>query len=707
MSFRGGFALLALLIGLTGLETGAARAAASAWGGDANAQVRLISATEATGTARRLDLGLEFRLAPGWHIYWRAPGDVGFPPSVDWAGSDNLEGATLAWPAPHRYTLLGVDSIGYVGDVVLPVLATLAQPGAPLRLNAALDWLACSDICVPYQATLTLDVPRGTAAPSPEAALVARAAAAVPGTADQAGIVLDGTALLGPPDQPRLALELTATPPLQAPDLFVERLGHGFAGRPRVTRLGGGRSRIELPLFNIKRDEVAAVAGVGIPLTLVDGTRAAELTVHPTPAAGADDASSAGGMMAIVGVALLGGLILNLMPCVLPVLALKLAAVGGYGGAARRMIRLGFLASALGIVASFLLLAGAAIAVRAAGGVVGWGIQFQQPWFLVGLIAVLTLFAANLWDWLAIDLPRAFADRLTASPAGALAGAFVTGMFATLLATPCSAPFVGTALGFALTRGPADIVGVFAALGVGLALPYLAVALAPGLVGWLPRPGGWMVGLRRLLGLALAGSAAWLVVVLAGAAGTPAALGVAAAMVALAVLLALRTHVVPARGGMARRFAGLAALVLVGIAFAAPPLLATSPAPPPAAPPQARWQPFVAERLATATRAGHVVLVDVTADWCLTCKVNKALVLDRGAGAEALADGRVTGLRADWTRPDPAIADYLASFGRYGIPFDAVYGPGAPDGIALPELLTADVVLDAIKRARGTNAAQR
>ena len=701
------FALLAALVGLTaGLEAGSARATASGWGGDANAQARLISATAATGTAQRLDLGLEFRLAPGWHIYWRAPGDVGYPPSADWTGSDNLQAAAFAWPAPHRYTLLGVDSIGYVGDVVLPVLVTVTHPGAPLRLNAALEWLACSDICVPYQATLALDLPSGVAAPSAEAPLIARAAAAVPEAADHAGIALDSAALLGPADRPRLALEVTATPPLQAPDLFVEKLGRGFAGKPRVTRLDDDRARLELPLFNTTRSEVAAVAAAdGIALTLVDGARAVELTARPTPAADADAAMPVGGRLAILGIALLGGLILNLMPCVLPVLALKLVAVGGYGGAARRAIRLGFLASALGIVVSFLLLAAGAIAVRAAGGAVGWGIQFQQPWFLVGLIAILTGFAANLWDWLAIGLPRGIADRVSGTPTdratGTLAGAFATGMFATLLATPCSAPFVGTALGFALARGPADIVGVFAALGVGLALPYLAIALAPSLIAWLPRPGAWMVALRRVLGVALAGSAAWLVVVLAGAAGAPAAAGVAAAMVALAALLALRAHAAPGPGGTARRLAGIAALALIGVAFAAPPLLATAP-PRVAAPAlQTNWQPFAPDRLVAAMRAGRVVLVDVTADWCLTCKVNKALVLERGAVAAALADGRITGLRADWTRPDPAINDYLASFGRYGIPFDAVYGPGAPDGIALPELLTAEAVLDAVKRAAG------
>ena len=689
-------ALLAAAVAPTG-----ARAAASAWVGDASARVRLISATAATGTAQRLDLGLEFQLAPGWHIYWRAPGDTGFPPSADWTGSDNLASASLAWPAPRRVTLLGLDAIAYEGTVVLPVLATVSRPGAPLKLAADLDYLACSNICVPYQAKLALELPAGVAAPSPEAPLVAQAAARVPGAAAEAGLTLLGARLSTGGEPVRLSLDFVATPPLGAPDLFVEGFGHGFAGKPRLSVLDGGRARLELPLYNIAPDEAARRAGAdGVALTLVDGGRAAELTVHPVVMA--DGGGGAGGWLAMLGTALLGGLVLNLMPCVLPVLALKLAAVGGYGGAARRQVRLGFLASAAGILVSFLLLAGAALAVRAAGGAVGWGIQFQQPGFLVAMIVVLTLFAANLWGWLAIDLPRPIADRLGGGPSGRLAGAFVTGMFATLLATPCSAPFVGTALGFALSGGPREIVTIFAALGIGLALPYLAVAALPRLVGWLPRPGAWMVRLRGVLGLALAGTAIWLASVLAAAAGLSAALAVGALALALIGLLAWRSL----RPALAmRRIAGLAAAGAIALAFAMPPLLATPALAPDAASPGATtWQRFDMARLDALLRAHKVVLVDVTADWCLTCKVNKALVLDHGAVADALAQGRVAGLRADWTRPDPGIADYLASFGRYGIPFNAVYGPGAPAGIALPELLTADAVLDAIARAGAPDA---
>jgi len=247
-----------------------ALAAASSWGGDANAQVRLISATAATGTAQRIDLGLEFRLAPGWHIYWRAPGDTGYPPSADWTGSDNLAAASLSWPAPRRYALLGVDSIGYQGTVVLPVLATVSHPGAPLRLAAALEYLACSNICVPYQAQLGLELPAGVAAPSAEAALVAQAAGRVPVEPGQAGIMLLGAQLVGSADRPRLDVELAAQPPLRDPDVFVEHVGRGFAGKPRLIALGDDRARLELPLDNVTRAEAARLSAPdGIALTSI------------------------------------------------------------------------------------------------------------------------------------------------------------------------------------------------------------------------------------------------------------------------------------------------------------------------------------------------------------------------------------------------------------------------------------------------------
>ncbi|MFO1112520.1 MAG: thioredoxin family protein [Rhodospirillales bacterium] len=409
----------------------------------------------------------------------------------------------------------------------------------------------------------------------------------------------------------------------------------------------------------------------------------------------------------ILALALLGGLILNLMPCVLPVLSMKLLAVIGHGGGDRRSVRAGFVATALGILSSFMVLAAALIALKATGAAVGWGLQFQQPWFLTGMILVVTLFACNLWGLFELPLPRAFAAASErAVEVRGQAGHFLTGALATLLATPCSAPFLGTAIGFALSRGPIEIVLVFAAVALGLALPYLGVAAFPGLAIRLPKPGPWMRTLRRILGLALAGTAAWLSWVLAGSVGPTGAGAVAAIAAAVVLLLAVR-HRLPERLRPLTLVAG--SLLAVGaFMVAANPGLRT---PAPAAGEDAAaglWQPFEPERIAELVADGKVIWVNVTADWCLTCKVNERFVLGRHPVLPRLSQSGVVAMRGDWTQPDEAIVHYLAGFGRYGIPFDAVYGPALTTGEALPELLTEAAALSALDRAGASvNAAAR
>jgi suppressor for copper-sensitivity B len=410
----------------------------------------------------------------------------------------------------------------------------------------------------------------------------------------------------------------------------------------------------------------------------------------------------------VLGLALLGGLILNLMPCVLPVLSLKLLGVVGHGGGEARTVRASFLASAAGVIFAFLVLAGGLAAVKAAGVAVGWGIQFQQPMFLAAMLLLLTLFACNLWGWYEIRLPGwlgDFAAQGAARGSGAghdrghgmahgMLSHFATGAFATLLATPCSAPFLGTAVGFALAGTMTDLFAVFTALGVGLALPYLLVAAVPGIATVLPRPGRWMVTLRQVLGLALAATAVWLLTVLAAQVGTWAAILAGLLLAAIGGALWLRRH----RAGVERParlavvVAGLALILLVG----APPEIATVRAPQDRA-----WATFDEAAIAGLVGEGRIVFVDVTADWCITCQVNKKLVLDDPEIAARLGEAGIVAMQADWTRPDEAIARYLASFGRYGIPFNAVYGPGAPQGVVLPELLSGDAVLAALARAAG------
>jgi suppressor for copper-sensitivity B len=373
---------------------------------------------------------------------------------------------------------------------------------------------------------------------------------------------------------------------------------------------------------------------------------------------------------------------------VLPVLSLKLLGVVEQGGRSRSALRRGFLATAAGVVLSFLALALAMVGLREAGVAIGWGVQFQQPLFLVFMVVLLTLFACNLWGFFEVPLPSALANLGSGGEGPSILGNFAAGALATLLATPCSAPFLGTAVGFALAAGPLEIIAVFLGLGVGLAAPYLLVALLPRLAQGLPKPGRWMLVLRRGLGAALAITALWLISVLMTESGIAAGMVVVALMVLTAAALGV------IRRSPARRLAVLPVLAafLVPAALSAPPLPREG---------DAFWQPFDRGAIDRLVSAGHVVFVDVTADWCLTCKVNKQLVIEAPAVRSHLDQPQVSAMRADWTRPSAAIAAYLRSFGRYGIPFDAVYGPGAPGGLALPEILTAEKVLAALAEAAG------
>lgn len=677
---------------------------ASAWGSNNNGlekagPVRLVSALRSIGPeTATIDLGLEFALDPGWKIYWRS---VSYPTQLVWEGSDNLAQAEIHWPVPHRSVFQGIESLGYDGTITLPVTATLARPGEPVRLKLNLDFLSCATQCVPQRMDLSLDLPSGPAEPSAFAHSLNRARAHVPEPGPAQNLRLVTAETFGSGDQAVVRAVVESDTAFAAPpELFVfDATGTEFQQAELRFEQDGSRAVLEA-MVQPKSNRQDSLTDRPLDIVVADGQRAVEFAV--SPGTGSAFAIAWGEVLGIMAVALLGGLILNAMPCVLPVLSIKILGLVGHGGGERRHIRAGFIASAAGIVTAFLVLAAIAIGLKQAGMAIGWGIQFQQPLFLGFMAVLVTLFAANLWGLFEIPLPAFMSNAGSGqgtSPTGPLAGHFANGVFATLLATPCSAPFLGTAIGFALARGPVEIGLVFAALGLGMALPYLLIAVFPGLALRMPRPGRWMVTLRRVMGGLLALTAAWLVSVLWVQIGSTGALIIAATLAAIIALLALRL-----RTSDRLRPAVLAGIaVLAGFAFAAPAQLAAgrqdsaqTEAASALSPP---WTGFDRAAIPGLVGQGKVVFVDVTADWCITCKVNKKAVLDREAMENRLGAPDVVAMRADWTRPDQSITAYLASFSRYGIPFNAVYGPGAPGGIPLPEILTESAVLAALAQA--------
>ncbi len=470
---------------------------------------------------------------------------------------------------------------------------------------------------------------------------------------------------------------------------------------------------------------------VCLPPTTAEATLRLEIggAGEPTGHRAFETASSAsaptGGGLSLFAVlfpALLGGLILNGMPCVLPIVSLKLFGFAQASGKPRREIVGGALMTTLGILVSFWALAGATLLARSAGQAIGWGIQFQNPLFVTFLALVLTLFSLNVWGLFEIHLPHALANRLgghahsadaghshshSAAVAdhqtgggGSYSGHFFSGVFATLMATPCSAPFLGTAVGFALSQPAATIVVVFTAVGIGLAIPYLLLAAMPRATRLLPRPGEWMVTLRGAMGFLIAGTTIWLLYVLAGQMDSARLAFLEVGLLTLALFIWLQSRSRKTGLRVFGRVGAAAAAVLVLLLANGAPVQSATGGGAPSGMKVLDWVPFDPVQAETLAAEGRLVFVDVTADWCATCKVNERLVLETDETADLFARYEVVAMQADWTNRNDDIARYLASFGRYGIPFYALYRPGQEPHV-FSELLRGGRLEEALRNSAG------
>jgi suppressor for copper-sensitivity B len=681
------------------------------WQKTEQTEVRLIAATNSTGTNGTIRLGIHFRLKPKWKIYWRSPGDAGFPPELKWDGSTNLKSAVIQWPAPKRFSVLGIETLGYEDEVVLPILAIQQTKNIATTFKAQLRYLTCNDICIPNELSFILHLQAGNGEPSQFTHLINSYQSQVPVKSSKHGLKIVSSRTTETPNKAKIQLALESATPLSQPDAYFEGPTELTFTKPKITMATDQHSAIlEVNVDGLKFLEGKpgkTVKGRTFTITLIDGKRGVEQRVtignpalNTTTHARPTSSYQVGSILYIMVLAVFGGLILNLMPCVLPVLSIKILGIISHAGAEKKTVRLNFLASAMGIITSFLTLASILIGLKSAGIAIGWGIQFQYPWFIIAMIILVILFACNLWGLFEFRLPNILAQLGSPSQNNNhLSSHFLQGALVTLLATPCSAPFLGTAVGFALARGSSEIFLIFLALGFGLALPFLIFTIFPSMVTCLPRPGAWMLRLRILLGFALVATAAWLIKVLSSSLGSTGAGSVAA--IALCIIVVL--YYCHTQQKEIRKGAWIPITTLIITAFILPNLIYPSLDTPPniinSKVGPIHWKRFDLAAIPSLITQGKTVLVDVTADWCITCKVNKTLVFGKGTVADLMDKSEVIAMQANWTRPDFAITEYLSSFGRYGIPFNIVYGPNSPKGIVLPELLTKSVVLSALRTA--------
>lgn len=701
------FYLAAFLLFCSLMPNHHAAAATSSWSMGNEAQVRLISSYPPSSSTHEAKLlaGVHFKLAQGWRIYWRTPGDAGMPPVFNWQGSINVDTKALniKWPAPQRMTEpSGLQDFIYQNEVIFPVESPPHDQGKETHLNLTVNYAVCKDVCIPLNATLSLIIPPDHI--DPEALqLIETFQQRIPKASSS--LAITGHRMLrNSSGETFLEVAAKNDEPFMLPDIFVEGANQLRFLKPHI-RLADDRLSAVFTIPVLASSPEQHAEGKALHLTLVNNAlEAIEADIIATaavspfvPAMGSVNDCS---LILILGFALLGGLILNIMPCVLPVLSIKLFGIMKHSDTSSAYIRSSFIASALGIVTSFLAIAGSLIFLQSLGKSVGFGFQFQEPVFVITLVLILVIFACNLIGIFEIHLPAWLSNVALHKAAGnaqLLTTQFLTGAFATILATPCTAPFLGTAISFALLHSPLHILLIFTFMGIGMAVPYLLLACFPSSISLLPKPGQWMMTARYLLGVALLITALWLIYVLAGQ------LGITSALL-LFLLCVLLKYFLEQRNGMwaFMPFKAGVVIVTIALAFYIPQTQSRNDQIADTAKQQALealWKPFEKENIAGLVKDGHIVFVDVTADWCMTCKINKFTTLDRRDVMQLLQSPRVIAMRADITAADSAVNDYLASFERYGIPFNVVYGPTAPHGIPLPVLLTKGEIIQALKAA--------
>ncbi|MDP4536338.1 protein-disulfide reductase DsbD family protein [Alkalimonas collagenimarina] len=633
---------------------------------------------------------LQVQLDDDWKTYWQAPGEGGIAPSLHWSDSKNLVDIHWFWPAPSRYLVQGFATQGYQHSVTFPLQLQLT-PGAPSAvLQGVLTVPSCTTICVLTDFALELPIDIASLqADEEQMFLFSQAMSQVP--QPLADVQIKQAGITDKPGQ--IYIQLERDHGWTSPEIFIHSNEDGLS-----------EVVYEVASANLSGKELSVVVSashwLGLPdltdktlyVTVTDNEFSAEYPVTLTAVTSVPPDSQRS-LLLILLLALAGGLILNIMPCVLPVLGIKLQSMLLNKPKQGSTIRKQFLASALGIITSFWLLALALSLLKWSGESIGWGIQFQNPYFIGGMVGVTWLFTLNLAGAFEVRLPGSLGGWAATKGNNSYAGHFLQGMLATLLATPCTAPFLGTAVAFALSADIVTIVLIFTALGIGMALPWLLLAALPQLSAWLPKPGRWMLWVKPFFAAMMFATSLWLLSLL-----TP-FMGSATFTLLLVALLVVTLFILGRTYGLKIILYLISTLALLGAASGVA-LMLTAESWQQVLPADHDWQPLSDQHIHTAVAAGNVVFVDITADWCITCKANKIGVLLQQPVHNALAEPGVVRIRGDWTVRNPAISHYLQSNNTFGVPFNKVYGPGAPEGIALPTLLTTDVVIQALEQAR-------
>ncbi|MCV2348297.1 protein-disulfide reductase DsbD family protein [Paucibacter sp. Y2R2-4] len=712
-SFRRLLAMIGVLLVASGLQ--AVSAAPPPAAGSEEVQLRLLSSHRVLQPGQTVHLLLRQTIAPHWHTYWLNPGDSGQATRIEWRLPEGVQASELQWPAPQRFSLGPVSNYGYADqvDLITEIRLPANWPqNRALQLQAQVSWLVCKDICLPQEAELSIALPvqaRAQADAEGQAALTL-AQARLPKTAPwPLSLHSEGSQLLL-----RWPVQEASGKDAPQAEFFAEQWGPLQHNAPQELRRQSQQWQLKLTPGEAPLKAAQPLRGV-LVLTQAGARQAYQIEVPlasaPLPSrASATSAPLDLGLPLALLLALAGGLILNLMPCVFPVLSIKALSLLGQAHGDPAQARRHGMAYSAGVLLSFALLAAVLIGLRAAGAEVGWGFQFQSPLFVLGVAWLLFGLGLSLSGLLELGGGIAGLGQELAAKEG-YAGSFFSGVLAAVVATPCTAPFMGAAMAYALSQSAPVLLAVLLSLGLGLALPYLVLSNWPALQARLPSPGAWMERLKQGFAFPMYGAAIWLVWVLAQQGGPSAVLLSLSGMALLALAAWLHRIAREIRPGKGRRLTQLATVlslgVVVGLAFLQSSALPEGSGSPSSLAqqtpqtPQATFEPYTPERLSELRAQGKPVFVNLTAAWCISCLVNEKVALSQASVHQAFAREGVVYLKGDWTRKDPRISALLAEHGRSGVPLYLFYPAGLSSSPqVLPQLLTPGLVLQALEDAK-------
>ncbi len=682
---------LAFLAGLVGAH-------AQVYEGRELVKAELLADTTAIVPGKPFTVGLRLRMVPGWYTYWKFSGDAGIPTEIKWDLPPGWKVGEIQWPIPVKLDEPGDirvysyrDEILLMQEITPP--ATLSEP--LVRLNAEANWLVCERLCIPGSANLQIELPVQKSASAANEDIFAKfrrmlpqawpSAAAATWSRDARGLTLrvNSKALANYP-----AVEFAPLPD----DKTV--VGHA------VTERSDDEITFRIP---IESGDAKSISGLVVFGSSNDGADRNAWQLNNTPTVAAAPVAlpnESRGLLTFLLFGFIGGFILNLMPCVLPVISLKIFGFIKHAGKDRRSILRNGLAFVAGIFLWFIGLAILLVILKKAGHQITWAAQFTNPYFVLGLSILVLVFALDLFGVFEINLPQAVMHRLlhSATREGE-AGSFFQGLFATALATPCTAPFLGPAIGFAFTQSSAVILMMFTAVAAGMSAPYLLLSAQPAWLRFVPKPGPWMEHVKQFMGFLLLATLLFLLYVLGAQRGMEAVIWTSGFLLVISIVCWMKGAFLTPLASFATKSVTLvlmlALLIGSGVFFIGNKFAQTRPEAV-AASTTGGWQNFSPEKLEAELAQGHTVFIDFTAAWCITCKFNEATVLESAAVREAFQRRGIVKLRADWTNADPVITKYLQQFGRPGVPLYVLY-PAGKSPIVLPELLTKNIILEKLE----------